>query len=382
MQFNHLKVLTRHRYYDIMRKLPTTTAYLLTALIALLTACGDKTPEQDKAKAKPLVRATIVSTAKVETSTLEITEPSVGALESIFKPDVSAEVEGRIIAGHAKAGESVVIGQLLIELDTEDYTIAERAAKAEAAQLTALHANQQRTVKRYSKLVEDKLISTDRYDDAKAQLDALQQQLKAAQERLKQKQRGLTKTRVISPYTGVVDAELASIGDFVKVGDPLLRITKIDKLRARLPLPETLAPRISRGLEVRLVSPLDPDTTIISEIMEIRPIVGTSNRAIDVLSIIDNPGKWLPGASVTGTIILEKRPNAITVPLSSVVLRPAGKVVYILDGTVARQQTVTTGEYLRGRAEITSGLKGDETVIVNGAGYLTDGAPVTVSSGN
>lgn len=382
MQFNHLKVLTRHRYYDIMRKLPTTTAYLLTALIALLTACGDKAPEQDKAKAKPLVRATIVSTAKVETSTLEITEPSVGALESIFKPDVSAEVEGRIIAGHAKAGESVVIGQLLIELDTEDYTIAERAAKAEAAQLTALHANQQRTVKRYSKLVEDKLISTDRYDDAKAQLDALQQQLKAAQERLKQKQRGLTKTRVISPYTGVVDAELASIGDFVKVGDPLLRITKIDKLRARLPLPETLAPRISRGLEVRLVSPLDPDTTIISEIMEIRPIVGTSNRAIDVLSIIDNPGKWLPGASVTGTIILEKRPNAITVPLSSVVLRPAGKVVYILDGTVARQQTVTTGEYLRGRAEITSGLKGDETVIVNGAGYLTDGAPVTVSSGN
>jgi RND family efflux transporter MFP subunit len=363
-----------------MLKLHTRSSYLIIAAIALISACGDKTAEADKQDAKPPVRATIVSTTQVETSTLEITEPSVGALESIFKPEVSAEVEGRIIAGHAKAGERVVIGQLLVELDTEDYSIAERGAKAEAAQLTALHANQQRTVNRYSKLLEDKLISTDRYDDAKAQLDALTEQLKAAQERLKQKQRGLTKTRVISPYTGVVDAELASIGDFVKVGDPLLRITKIDKLRARLPLPETLAPRITRGLEVRLVSPLDPDTVVVDKIMEIRPIVGTSNRAIDVLTIVDNPGKWQPGASVTGTIVLEKRAKAITVPLASVVLRPAGKVVYVVNDNIARQQIVETGEYVTGRVEITSGLAGNETIAVNGAAYLTDGAPVTVSN--
>ncbi len=358
----------------------TTTTLLIAAGLGIISGCSDKVVEDKEQAARPAVRATIVSTTKIETTILEITEPSVGALESIFVPEVSAEVEGRVIAGHAKAGERVTIGQLLVELDTEDYSIAERAAKAEAAQLTALYANQQRTVDRYNKLVKAKLISTDRYDDAKAQLDALAEQLKAAQERLKQKQRGLTKTRVISPYTGVVDAELASIGDFVKVGDPLLRITKIDKLRARLPLPETLAPRISRGLEVRLVSPLDPDTVVVDKIMEIRPIVGTSNRAIDVLTIVDNPGKWQPGASVTGTIVLEKKPNAITVPLASVVLRPAGKVVYVISDNIARQQLITTGEYINGRVEITAGLKGDEIIAVNGAAYLTDGAPVNVSN--
>ena len=363
-----------------MLKPRSRIAYLILALVGVIWGCGEKSVEDDNKSAKLAVRATIVSTTQVEVATLEITEPSVGALESIFKPEVSAEVEGRIIAGHAKAGERVHVGQLLVELETEDYLIAERGARAEAAQLTVLHTNQQRTVNRYAKLLEAKLISTDRYDGAKAQLEALKEQLKAAQQRLKQKQRGLTKTRVISPYSGVVDAELASIGDFVKVGDPLLRITKIDKLRARLPLPETLAPRISRGLEVRLVSPLDPDTTVVSKIMEIRPIVGTSNRAIDVLTIIDNPGKWQPGASVTGTIVLEKRTNAMTVPLASLVLRPAGRVVYIVENNIARQKIVETGEYVQGRVEITSGLKGDETIVVNGAGYLTDGAPVTVSN--
>ena len=355
-------------------------AFMLT-VVAVMSGCGEKSEQKENATAQQAPkRSTIVTTTLVKTTTIEVVEHSVGALESIFKPEVSAEVEGRIIAGHTKAGERVVVGQLLIELDTEDYSIAERGAQAEVAQLTALYNNQQRTVKRYTKLVESKLISTNRYDEAKAQLDALEEQLKAARQRLKQKQRGLTKTRVISPYTGVVDAELASIGDFVKVGDPLLRITKIDKLRARLPLPETLAPRISRGLEVRLVSPLDPDTTVVSKIMEIRPIVGTSNRAIDVLTIIDNPGKWQPGASVTGTIVLETRANAIAVPLVSVVLRPAGKVVYVVKDNIAQQQIVKTGEYLSGRVEIISGLKGDETIVVNGAGYLTDGAPVTVSN--
>lgn len=351
-----------------------------TAIItlAMISACGE---EAERATTTN-VRSTIVSTAEVQTSTLEITERSVGALESIFIPVVSAEVEGRVIASYVKAGQRVVPGQLLVELDTEDYVIAERGAKAEVAQLSALYTNQQRTVSRYQKLVEDKLISIDRYDDAKAQLDALKEQFKAAEERLNQKQRGLTKTRVISAYSGVVDAELVSTGSFVKVGDPLLRITKIDKLRARLPLPETLAPKISRGLVVRLVSPLDPDTEVISEIMEIRPVVGTNNRAIDILSIVDNPGKWQPGASVTGTIVLEIRLNAMTVPLASVVLRPAGKVVYVVKNNIAKQRIVETGEYFSGKVEIISGLQGDETVVVNGAGFLTDGAPVTISNSN
>ncbi|HAD08647.1 MAG TPA: efflux RND transporter periplasmic adaptor subunit [Porticoccaceae bacterium] len=356
------------------------TIWLLAASM-LLAACGDKATEQISAETaadKKPVRSMIVSATQPTVSELEITEHSVGALESIFIPEVSAEVEGRVIAGHIKAGQRVEQGQLLVELDTEDYSIAERGAKAEVAQLTALFTNQKRTVERYGKLVEAKLISTDRYDDAKAQLEALEEQLKAAQERLKQRQRGLTKTRVISPYSGVVDAELASIGDFVKVGDPLLRITKIDVLRARLPLPETLAPKIVKGLTVRLVSPLDPDTIVETEIMEIRPIVGTSNRAIDVLSLVENPGKWQPGASVTGTIVLETRAKAITVPLASVVLRPAGKVVYVIEDGTARQRIVKTGVYKSGMVEIIEGLTGSETIVTNGSGFLTEGTPVTV----
>ena len=348
------------------------------AITLFLAACDDNKDSApaltEKAKSAP--RATIISAALTQTVTVEVIEHSVGSLESIIRPEVSAEIEGRYIGGF------VITGQLLAELDTEDYAIAAQAAHAEVAQLEALARNQRRTVKRFTKLIKDKLISIDRYDEAKAQLDSLEEQLKAAQARSNQKQRGLTKTRVLSAYDGIVDEELASPGDFLKVGDPLFRIIKVDKLRARLPLPETLANRLSLGLKIRLVSPMAPDVTVESSIQEIRPTVGSRNRAIDILTIIDNPGPWQPGASVTGQIILTTRDNAILVPKASLVLRPAGKVVYVIKDGIAHQQVVEVGEYIGGNIEITSGLEGGETIAVNGAGFLTDGSPVTISGAN
>ena len=351
------------------------------AITLLLAACGDDKAgapaSTEKTKAAP--RATIISTALTRTTNVEVIEHSVGSLESIIRPEVSAEIEGRYIGGFVITGQRVKPGQLLAELDTEDYAIAAQAADAEVAQLEALARNQRRTVKRFTKLIKDKLISIDRYDEARAQLDSLEEQLKAAKARSSQKQRGLTKTRVLSSYDGIVDEELASPGDFLKVGDPLFRIIKVDKLRARLPLPETLANRLSEGLKLRLVSPMAPDVTVESTIQEIRPTVGSRNRAIDILTIIDNPGPWQPGASVTGEIILTTRENAILVPKASLVLRPAGKVVYVITDGIAHQQIVEVGEYIDGSIEITAGLKGGETIAVNGAGFLTDGSPVTVS---
>ncbi len=354
------------------------------AMTLLLSSCGSDESAEPRQAAKPKSspRATIISTTLTNTTTVEVIEHSVGSLESIIRPEVSAEIEGRYIGGFVITGQRVKPGQLLAELDTEDYAIAAQAANAEVAQLEALAKNQRRTVKRFTRLIEDKLISIDRYDEAKAQLDSLEEQLKAAKARSNQKQRGLTKTRVLSAYDGIVDEELASPGDFLKVGDPLFRIIKVDKLRARLPLPETLANRLRVGLKLRLVSPMAPDVTIESSIQEIRPTVGSRNRAIDILTIVDNPGPWQPGASVTGEIILTTRENSILIPKTSLVLRPAGKVVYVIKDGIAHQQIVGVGEYIDGNIEITTGLEGGETIAVNGAGFLTDGSPVTVSEAN
>lgn len=359
--------ITRH-------KLPP----LLLAFAALLTAC-DREPAQAPDAAAPQVRKLAVSAAAPLQADISVIERAVGQLESLVIPEVAAEVEGRVLDGYVKTGERVAKGQLMAELEVEDYRIATEATQAELGRLEALTENQRRTVDRYSRLVTNKLISTDRYEEAIAQLRALEEQMRAARARLQQSQRALTKTRVLSPYDGVVDAELISPGNFVKVGDPLFRVATVDRLRARLPLPERLASRIFVGQAVELWTPVAPDVRVTSTLSEIRPTIGVGNRAVDVFAIFDNPGTWQPGGSVTGEIVLERRSGALQVPETAVVLRPAGTVVYVVEDGLARQREVETGVYQDGRVEIRSGLSPSDLVIDSGAGFLTEGAPVSVT---
>ncbi|TAL10146.1 MAG: efflux RND transporter periplasmic adaptor subunit [Porticoccaceae bacterium] len=351
----------------------------LLVAVLVLTACDSRKSGAPAANPPLAIRATAVTAAQPLVQDVAVTERSVGLLESLIAPEVAAEVEGRYLRGFAKTGERVREGQLLAELDPGDYHIAAAAASAELRQLSALRDNQQRTVERYRALLAGHQISVDRHDEAVAQLRALNEQTEAARARLEQSERALTKTRVLSRYNGQVDAELASPGDFVKVGDPLFRITTTNRLRARLPLPETLASKLSVGQDLELYSPLTPDIRVASTISEIRPTIGVRNRAIDVFAIVDNPGGWQPGGSVNANIVIARRPGALLVPEAAVVPRPAGNVVYVVEAGAAHPRTVETGIFRDGLVEIRSGVTATDMVVVTGAAFLTEGTPVTVA---
>jgi RND family efflux transporter MFP subunit len=131
-------------------------------------------------------------------------------------------------------------------------------------------------------------------------------------------------------------------------------------------------------MPVRLLSPLAPETPIEAVVEDIRPTVGEANRAINVIARLDNPGALKGGGSVDAAVITGRKESALVVPEQSVVLRPAGKVVYLIVDGKAQQQVVEVGSKQRGMIEITAGLKGGETVALDGAGFLSNGAAVNV----
>ena len=86
------------------------------------------------------------------------------------------------------------------------------------------------------------------------------------------------------------------------------------------------------------------------------------------------------GGTVNGAIVTGRKPAAVVVPEQSVVLRPAGKVVYVIADGKARQRIVEPGVKQGGRIEIVKGLAAGELVAEDGAGFLSDGAAVTVKA--
>jgi len=324
-------------------------------------------------------QAVLITSAVVQARTLELYEEVLGTIENIIDPTIGAEVAGRVTRVAGFTGKKVAKGELIAEIDAADFEIQARADRAEIGRLTGLLEQQEKVVERQTKLVGQGFISQNVVDDTVAQRNALRQQLAAARARADATGRGLTKSRVLAPVDGEIETQIVAIGDYVKVGDPLFKLVGVQQLRVHLLLPEAAATRIRPGLKVMLSFPAAPEQLLEARIDEIKPTVGVNNRALDAIVKISGVGNlFRGGGTVNARIVTNSLDGALMVPEQSVVLRPAGKVVYALEGNVARQRIVETGMRQDGWQQVVKGLSAGETVAADGAGFLTDGAAVTV----
>lgn len=366
-----------------MRTPPLTMAPILgLALVAALSlsAC-DSAGTGDVPAARPATPVTVVAAAERR---VEVLERSVGRLEAPGAPAVAAETAGRVEAVQVDAGYSVETGDLLALLDDEVQVNTQRAARANVERLEALLDNQQRTVARIEDLVGRKLAAESALDDASSQLAALQAQLDEARARLDDAERNLRQVRVLSPVSGIVQARRISVGDFVSVGQPLFDIVVTDRLQAIAPFPETIGNRLHAG-QLAYVAPVraTPDASslagadsIETAITELRPQIGAGSRSVQAILEFDNPGGWRAGGSVTVAVVVDARERSVSVPPESIVRRPAGTVVYVVEDGVARQRVVEVGVQSETWVEILRGLGAGETVVSSGAGFLSDGTAV------
>jgi RND family efflux transporter MFP subunit len=356
-------------------------ACLRTSLLAsllLLAACGK--PGEEK-KAAPT--AAIITATQVTQGEFEVVEETLGTLEVLADPKVAAEVPGRVTQVLARTGKHVKQGDLMAVIDAGDVVLQHRADHAEAQRVDALLKQQDKLVERQQTLVDKGFLSKNAGEDVTAQRSALVAQLDAARARADNSQRSRGKAEVRAPIDAVVEIQIVSPGDYVKLGDPMFQLVSPKKLRAHLPFPESAGSRLMKGQAVRLISPLAPGKVFESRIHDIRPGVVDASRALDVLVDIDNSENLLRGGgTVNAAVSLSARTQVMTVPEQSVVLRPAGKVVYaIIDAggnKKAQQKIIKAGAKRGGRIEIISGLDGNETIALDGAGFLTDGAPVSI----
>ena len=345
-------------------------------MFTVVAACGgaDQQAEDNESSGQsvPITVTTAVS------DDFEIWESSVGQLEPKVAPLVAAQVAGQLTAVNFDVGDRVERGQILASIDATDFHLASKVAQANIDRLQALIHAQQLKVNRYHELINKNSVNQSTLDDAAAQLGALQAELVSAQARLQQAQRNLTKTSITSPVNGRVDHTQVSKGDYVKVGDPLMRIADSQHLKIRLPYPETLLPNLRAGLLVRLSSPSAPHVNIETIVSEVRPSITLGSRSAQVIVNVENPGPWEPGATVSGAVRVAVHENATLLPELCIVRRAVGTVVYVVSQGKAMQRQVTTGLLRDGQVEILSGLKAGEQVAADGAGFLSDGVAVAV----
>ncbi len=346
-------------------------------LFASIAACGSSEPQ---ATQQLEARVTKVAVEHPQQRDIEDALTALGSVESINDPTVSAETSGQVQQIVVREGDAVKAGQLLAALDGTLHAIESAKAAAEVRRYDVLVTNQDNEVKRLQRLDESQSVSRDKLEDEQAQLEILSAQRDIARKQWERFQYLESKTRIVAPLEGLVTRRHISPGDYVSAGEPLFELVSVDRLRARIAFPERDASRIAVGQQVHLTTPAAPDVTANGEVAAVNPQIKMYNRAVEITVEFDNPGGWLPGASVDASLVVARRAQALMVPSMAVVTRDGRDVVFVLSDKQVRAIPITSGWREAGWIEILSGITARDQVVVEGTNLLSNGSRVEVET--
>jgi membrane fusion protein (multidrug efflux system) len=209
-------------------------------------------------------------------------------------------------------------------------------------------------------------------------LDDAAATLKVAEANLAMAQARYNKTRIVAPFNGLIGARRASVGAFLRAGQPIAEVANLDDIRVRFSAPENYLAYLRRGAEVTVTTPVHPDHRVTGKILAIEPVLNAATRSGQVTAVVPNPERrFLPGMSADIAAVLDRRPNAVTVPNEAVFASGDQSFVFVVkpDSTVVRT-AIELGAQLTDVVEVVRGLTPGAHVVRAGHQKLFDGAKV------
>ncbi len=300
---------------------------------------------------------------------------AVGDLAAVHQVNVTPDVSGRITDIMFTAGATVKAGSPLVQLfDAPDQgDLASFKAQAIGAQL-----------------------ALDRAKQLAARQFGPQSTADAAQATYDQANAGIAKTEAIisqklvrAPFDGELGVRHVEVGQYLTAGTQIVSLTDLSTLYANFTVTEKDSGALKVGQTVRIVVDAYPGRDFEGKINAIEPQIAADTRNIRVQATIENPEHILkPGMFATTTVVLPDKPPVVTVPETAVDYTLYGDSVFLItekkadDGktSLAAVRTfVVTGNRIKGRVEIVSGLKPGDRVVSVGQIKLQSGAAVSIS---
>ncbi|WP_067732253.1 efflux RND transporter periplasmic adaptor subunit [Novosphingobium naphthalenivorans] len=283
---------------------------------------------------------------------------------------------GEVRSVLVEPGDWVNKGQVLAVVDRSVQTQqqASQAAQVSVAQADARLA--QANLDRALKLVDRGFISTADVDRLTATRDAAVARVKVAQATLRQLQAQAARLNIVAPEPGLVLTRNVEPGQVVGGGTGVLfSIAKDGQMELLADLSEDDLASISVGVPAK-VTPVGSGKSFTGQVWQISPVIDQKTRQGTARIALGYDRTLRPGGFASATI----DSGAVVAPMlpeSAIQNDTAGSFVYVVDakGRVHRT-SVKTGLVTAKGIAITSGLTGQEKVVLRAGGFLNDGDKV------
>lgn len=323
-----------------------------------------------------------VVTAKAERQPMPVRLDAIGTVQTLSAVSVRSRVESQIMEVGFKDGEYVKKGDLLFRLDSRQLEAQLRQAEANVVRDKALLVSAEADLRRAEELAKREYATDQRLETARAGAATLRASIRGGEAAVDSLKVQLTYFTINAPVSGRIGVAALKEGNIAKTGDSsgvLATINQIDPIYASFALPQRhladIRAAMNAGTATVLATQQGAAKGVEGKIAVIDNTVDATTGTIQMRALFDNADEALwPGALSQIRVTLRVDPEALTVPREAVQNGQNGPFVFVIDEGVARARPVAVDRTIDGKVVLASGLKGGESVVVDGALLLTEGA--------
>jgi RND family efflux transporter MFP subunit len=353
----------------------------------------------DSSKSGKALRPVPVEVAQIQRGPIALQRTFSGELEALAEFVVAPKVSGRVERVIVNIADSVKRGQVVAELDNDEYVQAVAQAQAD---LLVARANQSqaksaleianREFKRTESLLKRGIASDSEFDVVRQDQLAKQAQLKVAAAQITKAGSSLETanirlgyTKVTAGWTGgedhrIVAERYVNEGQTVAANAPLFLIIDLNPIVGVISVTERDYAHLIPGQLVSLTTDAYPGEQFTGRIERIAPVFRKSTRQARIEMTIDNPQHRLkPGMFIRTTIVLTQVSDATIIPEQALTIRDDRSGVFIVseDGQSVVWREVKVGIREGDRVQVEGqGLSG--RVITLGQQLVKDGSAITI----
>ena len=353
---------------------------VLTAALAatpILQGCGGS-DEEPEAVLRPVRFQQVFSTGGSRTRTFS------GTARSGVESRLSFKVAGTLRRIPVSVGQSVRAGELIAELDPDDYRIEVQRAEAALLQARAEERRARADRERARELYENANLSLSEWDAARTAAESAEQQVVAAEQILELTRLQLSYTRLTAPVAGAVAAVNVEANENVRSGQVVVLLTSGSRLEVEVGVPGVLISQIEAGSPVSVTFdalPADSFSAVITEV-GVTATGGGMTFPVTVLLDESDPDVRSGMAAEVGFRFESQDQRVVyVVPSQAVREDRDGRFVFVLEPTdpgqgTVRRRAVVVGEFTATGIELFEGLSDGDRVITAGWSKIEDGQVV------
>lgn len=340
---------------------------IILAVVVVIILVGAFRIVSSRLEDKTAVTSDVIN-VKVTTAaitTLESTSPLTGRLEPVEEVTLIPKAMGEVTNVYVELGQKVAKGTVLFELDKTQVATTYNQAKA-AYNDAVTNLNRMET------LYKEGAVSLQQYEAAKTQYTVASETYTAASD-------GMSNYVVISPIDGYVTSINVAVGAVASQASAAATIANIDKLEIDTSISEALINKIKVGDKVDVLVSSVSDEPIPGTVTALSPAPAAGSLTYPMKVTLDNVTAAIkPGMFAEVVITSEKTENVIALPSSAVMIKSGKTVAVVIENEKISFREVVLGVDNGDLAEIKSGIKAGDTVVIEGQYYLEENSEFNI----